>query len=351
MRTGLLSLGDLITDPITGHRRSLAERHRGLVDQAILAEEAGFDSFHLGEHHFSEYVLSSPHVVLGAIAARTTTLRLSTGVTLAANLDPVRVAEDYATVDALSNGRVEPCFGRGTLFPDVYTEFGQDESLAKERFAESVELILRLWTEEKVDWSGRFRPDLHAVTVQPRPTQTPRPPVWIGAGMSLDSVDLAARLGCRLLLPTVFGSWRLFVPAVEHFKERWEHYGHDPSERRIGAISHAGVATDSKRARHRFEQRYLRYLERVGDWQSESAERAGRPALPRLFGDFESMTSTIAMCGSPSEVLDRMATAREVLDLDTQLVMIDMGGMPDADIRESIELFGEHVIPEVATWN
>ena len=260
VRMGLLSLGDLITDPISGRRRTLAERHRNLVDQAVWAEECGFESFHLGEHHFSEYVLSSPQVVLGAIAERTSTLRLSTGVTLAANLDPVRVAEDYATVDALSNGRIEPCFGRGTLFPDVYTEFGQEERHAKDRFAENVELILRLWSEENVDWSGRFRADLHGVTVQPRPTQTPRPPVWIGAGMSLDSVDLAARLGCRLLLPTVFGSWELFVPAVEHYIERWEHYGNDPSTRRIGAISHAGIALDSTAARERFERRYLRYL-------------------------------------------------------------------------------------------
>jgi alkanesulfonate monooxygenase SsuD/methylene tetrahydromethanopterin reductase-like flavin-dependent oxidoreductase (luciferase family) len=347
---GLLSLGDLITDPVTGRRRSLAERHRNLVDQAVWAEECGFDSFHLGEHHFSEYVLSSPQVVLGAIAERTTSLRLSTGVTLAANLDPVRVAEDYATIDALSNGRVEPCFGRGTLFPDVYTEFGQEERHAKERFAENVELILRLWSDENVDWTGRFRADLHGVTVQPRPTQSPRPPVWIGAGMSLDSVDLAARLGCRLLLPTVFGSWEIFVPAVEHYVERWEHYGHDPAERRIGAISHAGIAVDSSSARERFECRYLRYLERVGDWQTESAERAGRTPLPRIFSDFETMTSTIAMCGSPAAIVERMARAKETLHLDTQLVMIDMGGMPDDDIRASLELFGEHVLPAVAAW-
>lgn len=351
MHTGLLSLGDLITDPITGRRRTLAERHRSLVDQAVLAEQAGFESFHLGEHHFSDYVLSSPQVVLGAVAERTTTLRLSTGVTLAANLDPVRVAEDYATVDALSNGRVEPCFGRGTLFPDVYSEFGQDESCAKERFAENVELILRLWTDENVDWSGRFRADLHDVTVQPRPTQMPRPPVWIGAGMSLESVDLAARLGCRLMLPTVFGSWDLFRPAVDHYLERWEHYGHDTRLRRIGAISHVGIGLDSGSARERFERRYLTYLDRVGDWQAESAQRAGRPPLPRIFGDFDAMVASIAMCGSPAQILDRMATARDTLQLDTQLVMIDMGGMPDDDVRRSIEIFGEQVVPVVSRWN
>jgi alkanesulfonate monooxygenase SsuD/methylene tetrahydromethanopterin reductase-like flavin-dependent oxidoreductase (luciferase family) len=272
-------------------------------------------------------------------------LRLSTGVTLAANLDPVRVAEDYATVDAISNGRVEPCFGRGTLFPDVYTEFGQDEPLAKERFAESLELIHRLWTEEKVTWSGRFRPDLHGVTVHPRPTQQPRPPMWVGAGISIESVELAARLGCWLMLPTVFGTWEMFVPAVEHYKATWEKYGHDPRDRRIGAISHFCVDHTSQNAHRRFAPRYQLYFDQLMEWRAESAERAGATLLPFPREPYETMVSTIAICGSPSEVLDRFATARELLDLDTHLVMTDMGGMPDADIRATIDVFASDVMP------
>lgn len=117
MQVGLLSLGDLITDPVTGRRATPAERHRSLVEQAVLAEQVGFTSVHLGEHHFCEYILSSPAIVLAAIAERTSTMRLSTGVTLGVHNDPVRVAEDYATVDLLSGGRVEPVIGRGTFFP------------------------------------------------------------------------------------------------------------------------------------------------------------------------------------------------------------------------------------------
>src|SRR6187455_3227369 len=127
MHIGLLTLGDLLTDPVTRHRKTPAERHRTIVEESVLAEQVGFESVHLGEHHFNDYILSSPAVVLGAIAERTSTLRLSNGVALAANLDPVRIAEDYATIDALSGGRVEPCFGRGTIFPYVYEGFGQDE--------------------------------------------------------------------------------------------------------------------------------------------------------------------------------------------------------------------------------
>jgi alkanesulfonate monooxygenase SsuD/methylene tetrahydromethanopterin reductase-like flavin-dependent oxidoreductase (luciferase family) len=151
---GLLTLGDVATDPLTGSRRTHAERHRNIIEQAVRAEERGFTSVHVGEHHFCDYIVSSPPVVLAAIAERTTTLRLSTGVALGVNLDPVRVAEDYATVDAISGGRVEPCIGRGTFFPHTFAAFGQDPRRAHDLFAENIELLLRLWSEDEVHWSG-----------------------------------------------------------------------------------------------------------------------------------------------------------------------------------------------------
>ena len=202
MDVGLLTLGDLITDPVTGVRRSHAQRHRNLVEQAVVAEGAGFHSVHLGEHHFCDYILSSPAVVLAAIAERTSTIRLSTGVALGANNDALRLAEDYATVDALSGGRVEPCVGRGTFFPHTYHAFGQDPHHAKDMFADNLEILVRVWEGEAVNWSGSIRPPLRALTVNPRPVQQPRPPIWAGVGASPDSVDLAARLGLWLMLPT-----------------------------------------------------------------------------------------------------------------------------------------------------
>lgn len=346
MHYGLLTLGDLCTDPVTGHRASPAQRHGQIVDEAVLAESCGFESVHLGEHHFSEYIMSAPPVVLGAIAARTSTLRLSTGVALAANLDPVRVAEDYATVDALSNGRVEPVFGRGTLFPDVYTGFGQDEDTAKQRFAEHVELIHRLWTDEHVTWTGTFRAPLTDVTVHPRPAQQPRPPIWIGAGLSVESVDLAARLGCWLMLPTVFGTWPMFRPMVDRYIEQWEANGHDPADRRIGCCSHFFVAADSADAKRRWAPRYLHYLESVIRWQQASAQRAGATVGRFPLHDFDTMNRTIAICGSPAEVVDRMGEAREALRLDTHILMFDMGGIPDAELFAAIELAGSEVLPQ-----
>ena len=348
MHIGLLTLGDLCTDPITGHRATPAERHRQIIREAVLAEQCGFSSVHLGEHHFSEYIVSSPAVVLAAIAERTTTMRLSNGVALAANLDPVRVAEDYATLDAISAGRVEPCFGRGTLFPDVYTGFGHDEATANDRFAENVELIHRVWTEESVTWSGAFRAPLVDATVHPRPTQTPRPPIWIGAGLSTASIDLAARLGCWLMLPTVFGNWPMFRPMVDRYIEQWEANGRDPAERRIGCCSHFFVAADSADAKRRWAPRYLHYLNQVIEWQQLSAHRAGTTSGRFPLHDFDTMNSTIAICGSAAEVVDRMGQARETLHLDTQLLMLDMGGIPDSELFEAIELVGSNVLPQIA---
>lgn len=344
MDVGLLTLGDLITDPVTGGRRTHAERHRNLVEQSVVAEQAGFTSVHLGEHHLCDYILSSPPVVLAAIAERTTSLRLSTGVALGVNLDPLRLAEDYATVDVLSGGRVEPCIGRGTFFPHTYRAFGQDPADAKAIFAEHLELLLRLWSEEEVTWSGSFRPPLEAVTVTPRPVQRPRPPVWLGAGASADSVELAARLGLGLMLPTVFGTIEMFRPMVELFEERWEAHGHDPAARRIGCCSHAHVATATRKARACWEPRYRAYIEWVNDLQRRSTE--GRSSGLGAF-DFDALCATTAVCGSPAEVVDRMGAIRDTLHLDVQLLMFDMGGLPDPDLFATIELSGAEVLPQL----
>ena len=346
MDVGLLTLGDIVTDPVTGTRRTHAERHRNVVTQGVLAEAVGFTSVHVGEHHFCDYVVSSPPVVLAAIAEHTATLRLSTGVALGVNLDPVRVAEDYATVDLLSGGRVEPCIGRGTFFPHTFAAFGQDPRQAHALFAEHMELLLAVWAAPEVRWSGTFRAPLDGVAVTPRPMQLPRPPIWLGAGASATSVELAARLGLRLMLPTVFGTPEQFVPMVELYEQRWDEYGHDPAERRIGCVSHAHVARDSATARARWEPRYRAYIEWVNDLQSRSSEGRNRG----LGGfDFDQLCRRTALCGSPAEVLDRMAATQQLLHLDTHVVMLDMGGLPDDELFATIELFGRDLIPTLRT--
>lgn len=345
----MLSLGDWLPDPVTGRRPTEGDRHRQIVEQAVIAERAGFSAIHLGEHHFSDYILTSPPVVLAAIAARTSTIRLSNGVALAANLDPVRAAEDYATVDVLSGGRLEPCFGRGNIYPDVYTFFGQSADEATSRFGENVRLIDRLWrAEEPITWTGEHRAPLTDVLVHPRPEQRPRPPIWIGGGWSPDTVALAVDIGAGLMLPTVVGTWEMFVPVVESYIEQWDAAGREPSERRIGCCSHFWVAPDGNAARERWKPRYLAYLEAVAGWVEQSHRRSGRRGGGFGVGDFDAMASTVAICGSVDEVVDRMSIAAEMMHLDTQLLMLDMGGVPDEELFETIEFTGAEVIPRVA---
>lgn len=351
MEVGLLTLGDLVTDPVTGVRRTAAERHRSIVDQAVAAEAAGFVSVHLGEHHFSDYILSAPTVVLAAIAERTTTLRLSNGVALAANQDPVRLAEEYATLDVLSGGRVEPCWGRGSIFPDVYTFFGQEPGEGQARFGESVRLVDELWrTDGPIDWQGTFRAPLRDVEVHPKPAQPGGPRVWIGGGWSPDTVDLAIELGYGLMLPTVVGRWEAFVPIVERFIEGWDAAGHDPADRRIGCCSHFHIASTTTEARSRWAPRYEAYLDAVTRWIVQSGERAGMPVRSPMATSLEETMNTVAICGSVEEALDRMGTAREMLHLDTHLLMMDLGGLPDHELFGNIEMVGESIIPSVAGW-
>jgi len=341
---GLLSLGDCLDDPVAGTKTSPAERHRAIVDEAVLAESLGFDSVWLGEHHFCDYVLAAPPVVLAAIAARTSRIRLGTGVTLLANLDPVRVAEDYATVDAISNGRVELSVGRGILV-DTDEVFGQKPDESRERFRENLELLQRLWSETDVTWSGRFRAPLDRVTVEPRPVQQPHPPIWVGGGSSPASVDLAVELGLPLMLPSVLAPPADFLPLVERYRARWAAAGHDPAGARVGGCNHVHVAATSQQARESWRpyyRNYLRFVDRV--W----TRRELIHAKARVDRSYERLLlAGVAVCGSPTEVVDRIAAARETLGLDLHLSMFDLGGLPPPEVAKTLELFATQVLPQL----
>lgn len=334
MEVGLMSLGDLVPHPATGAIMTESERHRSFVDQAVLGEQLGFTSMHLGEHHFCDYMLSSPPVVLAAIGERTTTMRLSTSVTLAGNLDPVRVAEDYATVDVLSGGRAELVLGRGSLFTRTYEGFGQPVETARQRYDESVTLLTRLLREEDVTWNGTFRAPLTGHTSRPRPVTTI--PIWIGAG-SRGSAQLAADLGCWLMLPGVFARPEVYAPIVEIYRARWEANGLRPEDARVGTCSHTHVAPSDQQARARWEPFYRRYWTFVGSLLGETA------AWPAF--DFAELLAGPAICGSPAAVVDRVGQWRELLGIDRHLFMFDLGGIDNATLRSAIELFGTEVLP------
>jgi alkanesulfonate monooxygenase SsuD/methylene tetrahydromethanopterin reductase-like flavin-dependent oxidoreductase (luciferase family) len=333
---GLLSLADHLPDPATGQHTTQAERFQLIVESAVRAEQAGFDHVGIGEHHFGHYILPSPFVLLGAIAARTQKIRLGTSVTLLAGLDPVRVAEDLVTLDAVSNGRAELTVARGV---EVATQaaFGiADEGELRPRFEENLRLLLRLLTEEKVTWSGHFRSPLRDVRLQPRPVQKPHPPLWVGGGLSTVSCDLAADLGLPLGLPSLFCFPQDYLPILERYRASMTAAG-NADKIAVAYPSYVHVARTSQQARERFRP----YLENYVRAAITCRKSQGRPI------DYESLLQGPALCGSPAEVVDRIGTINEALGLQNHYLMPDLGGLPAPILAEVIDLLGNEVLPRL----
>ncbi|MDT7789171.1 MAG: hypothetical protein QOF58_7590, partial [Pseudonocardiales bacterium] len=313
----LLILGDHLPNPCTGEEVSQADRLRAMVEQAVVAEEAGFAGVAIGEHHFTRYIVSAPELLLAGVAARTSTLKLSTGVTLLAHRDPVLVAESLATLDVLSNGRAELIVARGV---DQQTDaaFGVQPGQLRERFEEHLRLLIKLLEEPEVSWDGRFRGPLSHVTTTPRPVQTPRPTVWIGSGSAV-SADLGAELHMPLMLPSTLRDPSIYAEVVQRYRERF------PGGR-VGVPSHVFVAHDD--ARERWRPHLAEYARFADPWRGDGDI------------DVDAIMDGAAVCGTPDQVADRLNTLAELLTIDTHLVMVDIGGMPPESVIETIRLFG-----------
>ncbi len=333
---GILSLADHLDDPVTGERRSQAERLQRVVDAAVDAEQAGFAAFGVGEHHFGGYILSAPELVLAAAAARTERISLGTLVTLLANTDPVRQAEQLATLDVLSGGRAEVTFARGVSEHTAHNFGIPDFEALRPRFEEYLKLLLRLFLEDEVTWEGEYRAPLTEVRLQPRPVQQPYPRMWIGGGLSTTSVDLAASLDMPLFLPSLF-RWPVdYVEIVDHYRAKREELGHH-APATVGFPSYLHVASTSQQARRRWRP----YLEHYRDFALTLRSSFGRDT------DFESLIAGPAICGSPAEVVERIHQIDEELGLSRHIFLLDAGGIPDGLIAEQMELLATEVRPHL----
>ncbi len=347
MKLSLMSLGDIIDDPITGTRFSAPERYRMTMEAAEIADRTGFYGINIGEHHGIAYTFSAPPVLLAAIAARTRHLKLSTAVALAANLDPLRLAEDYATVDVISGGRVEIVTGRGNFFESTYTLFGNSIADSAERFAESMELLCKLWPGTPLHWTGKFRPPINGERLQPLPVQHKTLPFWVGGGSSRDTAVLAGRLGLKLMLPSAFGKPSKFAEVAEIYREAFAAAGH-AHKAEVGACWHGWVGTDSEQARKRFEPRYRAY--HAFNMALLKSVNPNPPAYLTATYDFEFLsTQGPAIVGGPAEFVDRLGALHDLLHADVNLVKMDMGGVPREEYLEMVERVGRDVIPLLDT--
>ncbi|MCT9934469.1 LLM class flavin-dependent oxidoreductase [Planotetraspora sp. A-T 1434] len=329
MQFGIFTVGDITPDPTTGRAPTEYERIKRLVEMALKAEEVGLDVFATGEHHNPPFMTSSPTTILGYIAARTSKILLSTSTTLITTNDPVKIAEDYATLQHLADGRIDLIMGRGNTGP-VYPWFGKDIrdgiALAVENYA----LLRRLWREDVVDWQGRFRTPLQAFTSTPRPLDGVPPFVWHGSIRSPEIAEQAAYYGDGFFHNNVLLPIEHTRQMVDLYRTRFEHYGHGPADQAIvGLGGHVFMRRNSQDAIAEFRPYF-----------DNSPAYGNGPSLE------ETMRYTPLVVGSPQEVIDTTLQFREHFGhYQRQLFNVDGMGLPHKAVLENIEMLGEEVVP------
>ncbi|MFL5994115.1 MAG: LLM class flavin-dependent oxidoreductase [Streptomyces sp.] len=321
-------------DPVTGVWKSTQERFREVLDNAVLAEELGFDGFGVGERHERPFISSSPTVVLSHIAALTRRIRLFTAVTTLSLLDPVRAYEDYATLDHLSGGRLDLIIGKGNgaAQRELFHVTPEDQW---DRNAESYEVFRQLWRQDKVTAETRFRPPLKDAEVWPRPYQRPVR-VWHGSATSKESVDLAARYGDPLFSANVTNPIEPYAELIRHYRERWEHYGHDPADIAVGAGTAGLLVT-------RTSQEARRIYQPVFEANLAFYERAGLPVVFETLDDFVERSS--ALIGSPQQIIDKVHRYHEQFGHTVLHLHADASGLTGTQHHDSLALFQSEVAP------
>ena len=339
MEIGVYTFAELQEDPLDGHMISPEQRMRDLIEEAELAEQVGLDVFGVGEHHREDLIVSSPAVVLAAIAARTERLRLTSAVSVLSSDDPVRVFQDFATLDLLSGGRAEIMAGRGS-FTESFPLFGYDLDDYDDLFDEKLRLLLRLREDEHVRWSGRFRTALDGEGVYPRPIQQPLP-VWVAVGGAPESAFRAGTLGLPMALAIIGGIPERFAPFVQLYRDAARDAGNNPTPP-VSINSHGYIAATEQEALDDSWPYAASMMNRIG------RERGWQP-MQREHYDAASTLRGANFVGTPQMVIDKILFQHDLFHHDRFLVQFTVGSMPHAKIMRSIELLGSEVAPAVRT--
>lgn len=338
MELGLYTFAEMTTDVSTGKVISAGQRIRNLMEEIKLAEETGLDVYAVGEHHRPDFAVSSPAVILGAAAAITQRIKLSSAVTVLSSDDPVRVFQDFATVDLLSGGRAEIMAGRGS-FIESFPLFGYDLKDYDALFSEKLELLLRINESEKISWTGKHRPAIHGLGVYPRPFRE-KLPVWIAIGGTPQSIARAATLGLPLALAIIGGSPAQFAPHIRFYREAYQEAGHATNALQVGINSHAFIADTSQKAADDFYPSYAELMGRIG------RERGWSPMNREHYEMMRSPTGSL-LVGSPQQVIDKILYEHELFGNTRFLAQMSVGTVPHDKLMRSIELYGTVVAPAV----
>ena len=331
MELGVYTFAELTSDEVSPH-----ERLRDLLEEIELADQVGLDVFGVGEHHRPDFAVSAPAVVLGAAAARTKAIRLTSAVSVLSSDDPVRVFQDFSTLDLLSGGRAEIMAGRGS-FIESFPLFGYDLSDYDELFEEKLRLLLTLRESERISWPGGHRPAIDNRGVYPRPLQDPLP-VWVAVGGSPESALRAGSLGLPMALAIIGGLPERFVPFAELHRRAGEEAGHGRLPLSIN--SHGYIADTTRQA---FDESFpyaAAMMDRIG-------RERGWPPHTRVDYDAAATRRGANFVGSPDQIVEKILYQHELFAHDRFLVQFSVGTMPHAKMMRSIELFGTEVAPAV----
>lgn len=350
MEYHLISLGDHLIDPFTGkHNESQAVRFNAIVKQGVLAEKLGFSGVWIGEHHSNDYIVSNPQMILAAIASQTQKIKLGSAISLLPNTDPVRLAEDFATLDLLSNGRAEIGFGGG-ITPYVFKLFGQDVADADAIFRENFDLIQKLWNEEVVNWSGKFRPALENFRLEPRTFTGRALPITRAAGTTQRTAIEAGRDGHKLALLTVATGYSGARPLADLYRKSWAEAGRNPADASLKAAAFIYCREDGKRARDHWSNYILNYKTLGQSVRQSQGWSEGLNKLAQELGEKAlDVASESWISGDPSEVAERLERAYEGMGGFNELhILFDVGGLPSEEVYESMKIFRDKVVPKLS---
>jgi probable LLM family oxidoreductase len=338
MEIGISTFVERTPDPVSKETISPHQRMRDLIEEVELMDQVGLDVFAVGEHHRPDFVASSPAVILAAAAARTKNIKLSSAVTVLSSDDPVRVFQDFATVDLLSDGRAEIMAGRGS-FIESFPLFGYDLDDYDDLFAEKLDLLVKLSKSEKISWKGKHRAAINNLGVYPRPYQHELP-IWVAVGGTPQSVVRAASYGLPLAMAIIGGSPEQFVSLAQLYRNTWKEAGHDESKLQISVHSHGYIADTSQQAGDEFFPSYQYVMTQLG------RERGWGPMTRQQFEAMRTKKGAL-LVGSAQEVTEKILYEQELFGLTRFLLHISVGTLPHKQVMRAIELLGTKVAPEV----
>lgn len=339
MEIGIDSFAAVLPDPATGRPPSATDRMADLLQEVEVADRVGLDVFGIGEHHRAEFLDSAPAVILAAAAARTSQIRLTSAVTVLSAADPVRVFQEFATVDLISKGRAEIVVGRGS-FGEAYPLFGLDTRFYDDLFAENLDLFLKLGESTDVSWQGRFRAPLTGQGVYPRPHQA-RLPLWVGVGGTPQSFARAGTLGLPLMVAIIGGTYDRFRPLVDLYRDAGRRAGHNEDRLKVGVHAIGFVGDTSEAAKEAFFPGWAHLMATVG------RERGWSPPTRAQFEDMASPDGAF-LVGDPASVAKKMMEASDTLGGVSRITFqMSTASLETAAMQRSIELLGQEVAPIV----